>query len=315
MRGHSGSFLARVILIVALGATVVFLAACADVRVGYTFMEDGSYQVEGQVVVTEVTQYTDQRLARLRDRLTQTGLVVTPLADPGQRGFAFAGDGAHGEWADLPLRGTPRLRDEQGMVSRKSAFTWVFDWGTVLDDLFPERIFQDEADALVAADFQVTVTFPEEGFGHDGDLVDGSGGRTVLWTVIPLESTSLRAERSVPVWWRVALVPVFVVAGLTLLIYGRVRAVRGAPAPATIPLFAEPAGPRVPADAATSPFPGPAPSASALPPSSGSLPPAKAASPPWLPPAPAVCPVCDGPMKPGQPCGRCLAAVEAAEGE
>ncbi|MBU2601988.1 MAG: hypothetical protein KKA32_07460 [Actinobacteria bacterium] len=287
MRGHTGPFRARFALVIVLGAITVFLAACADVRVDYTFMEDGSYQVEGQVVVTEVTQYTDQRLARLRDRLTQAGLVVTPLADPGQRGFAFAGDSASGEWAELPLRGTPRLREEQGMVSRKSAFTWVFDWGTVLDDLFPERLFQDEADSLPAADFQVTVTFPEAGASHNGDPVDGSGGRTVSWTVIPLESNSLRAERSVPVWWRVALVPVFVVGGIALLVYGRVRPVRAAPSSSTVPLVAEPPSPRVPTGAAPS---DPAPSR-------------------------AVCPVCDGPMEPGQPCGRCLAAVEAAEGE
>lgn len=298
MRGVPGSFLARVMLVVLLGATAALPAACADVRVDYTFMEDGSYRVEGQVVVTEVTQYTDQRLARLRDRLTQAGLVVTPLADPGSRGLTFTGDSARGDWAELTVRGAPRLRDEQGMVSRKSTFTWLLDWSALLDELFPEKLFQDEADALMAADFQVTVTFPQEGVDHNGYLVDGSGGRTVAWTVTPLESISMRADRSTPVWWRVVLGPVFVVGGLVFLILGRIRSSQGAPSPSTMPLVAEPTRPRAPTGAEPPDLPPDLPSGAQSDPLSAGV----------------TCPVCDGPIQPGHPCGRCLAAVKAADG-
>lgn len=299
------------------------LSACAEARVHYTFEEDGSFRVEGSVTLTEGGVQAKERLLRVREQLDRVGLTTADLTEPGSVGFTFRGDSTHDLWAKQQAGGGPRLWTDQGLLRKKFVFFWPLDWKTYLEGVAPEGLDEFEAASFQAADLQVTASFPGSGARQNGTLDAGSGGRTVTWTVLPLEPRSMRAEYSFLIWWRAALAPVLVVGTLIALLALRYRSLRDVPRggdalPALRPpptAGLPPLGPR-PSPPSRGPPPGPpqpnptaAPApAAALRPEAEGVPPASRGE------ASSLCPVCDAPVVPGEPCLRCVATAESAGG-
>ncbi len=292
VRGASRALAGRTSLAFVLVLLTLVLSACAEARVHYTFEEDGSYRVEGSVSLGQRDAPALERLLGLRGRLESAGLTTADLTEPGRLGFTFNGDSANDTWTQQQAGGGPRLRTEQGLLSKKFVLYWPFDWDVYLEGVAPEGIGEGEAALFRTSDIRVTATFPGGGARHNGSLEAGSDGRTVEWTVLPLEPGFIRAEYSFLVWWRAALVPVFVVAVIVLLFVRRYLSLRAVPRVGeTVVQGGGAASGRL---RATGGFTAPA------------TPPAVTAS--------ASCPVCDAPIVPGETCARCVATVEAAGG-
>ncbi|MHB1343862.1 MAG: hypothetical protein ACYCX3_05840 [Thermoleophilia bacterium] len=216
-------------LAVVLALLSLILSACAESRVHFTFEEDGSYRVEGTVVLTRPDERALLRLDELRERLELVGLTTDDLAEPGRLGFTFQGDSTHDVWARQQAGGGPRLWTDQGLLRKKFVFFWPLDWDVYVEGVAPDGLDEPEVVSFRTSDLQVTASFPGSGARYNGTLEAGSDGRTVTWAVAPLEPASMRAEYSSSVWWRVALVPVFVVAIVVLLLVWRYRSLQNVP--------------------------------------------------------------------------------------
>lgn len=294
MRRNVSALACRVSVALVLALVTLALSACTEARVHYTFEEDGSYRVEGSVSLVQRDAPAVERLLALRAQLERAGLTTADLTVPGRLGFTFSDDSTPGEWARLQAGGGPRLRTEQGLLSKKFVLYWPFDWDVYLEGVAPEGMGEGEAALLRSSDIRVSVTFPGGGARHNGTLAAGLDGRTVEWTVLPLEPGFIRAEYSFLVWWRVALLPLFVVAVVALLLVRRYLSLRDAPRVGkTVAVGAGAGSGRL---GQIGGFPAPV---------APSLPPTAVAT-------SASCPVCDAPIVPGEPCGRCVATVRAA---
>lgn len=289
---------ARMVLTVTLLLVVALASACAEARVHYTFEEDGSYRVEGTVFLTQQEGAAYERLLELRRRLEQFGITTTDLAEPGRLGFTFAGDSTNDMWAQQQAGGGPRLWTDQGLLSKKYVFYWPLDWDIYVEGVAPENIDGLEAAFFQASDIRVTATFPGDGARHNGDMGGGveagSGGRTIAWQVLPLEPGFMRAEHTAWVWWRVALVPAFLLIAAALVVARLYRSLRTAAVPRPS------AGAAMPTRAGSA---------------GGGAPPERVIAAPErvvLLDATAACPVCDAPVVPGEACVQCVATAEAA---